>query len=86
MTIAGVAPNREDRDFEDWLTAMLIENTDRESPDNNESCLPGIANVRLQRRYHFARQFKAASGSGSSASRRDSFRLPQKSVKYPQDH
>jgi len=37
MTIPEAASRREDQHFEDWLTATLIENTNRVSRDANES-------------------------------------------------
>jgi hypothetical protein len=45
MTIPEVASRREDHHFEDWLTATLIENTNRGLPDANESCVPGVTDL-----------------------------------------
>jgi hypothetical protein len=45
MTIPEVASRREDHHFEDWLTATLIENTNRALPDANESCVTGITDL-----------------------------------------
>jgi len=45
MTIPEAASRREDQHFEDWLTATLIENTNRVSRDANDSCLPGITDL-----------------------------------------
>ncbi|MBV8482223.1 MAG: hypothetical protein JO077_05075 [Verrucomicrobia bacterium] len=45
MTIPEVASRREDHHFEDWLTATLIENTNRALVDTNESCVPGITDL-----------------------------------------
>jgi len=45
MTIPEAAARREDQHFEDWLTAALIENTNRTFRDANESCLPGITDL-----------------------------------------
>jgi hypothetical protein len=45
MTIPEVASRREDNHFEDWLTATLIENTNRALPDANESCVAGITDL-----------------------------------------
>ena len=47
MIVRDVVSRREDTHFEDWLTATLIENTNRESPGDNESCLPGITDLWL---------------------------------------
>jgi hypothetical protein len=45
MTIPEVASRREDHHFEDWLTATLIENTNRALLESTESCLPGITDL-----------------------------------------
>jgi len=45
MTLPGVTDHREDDQFEDWLTTVLIENTSRPRPENKESCLPGITDL-----------------------------------------
>ena len=45
MTIHEIAFRREDHHFEDWLTATLIENTNRALPETTESCVPGITDL-----------------------------------------
>jgi hypothetical protein len=44
MIIPEVAARCENNNFEDWLTAALIENTNQEEGDG-ESCLPGITDL-----------------------------------------
>jgi hypothetical protein len=44
MIIPEVAARCEDNHFEDWLTAALIESTNRQE-GNGESCLPGITDL-----------------------------------------
>jgi hypothetical protein len=45
MTIPEVASRREDNHFEDWLTATLIENTNRQEKDGAGSTLLGITDL-----------------------------------------
>jgi|ERR1700733_5472855 hypothetical protein len=43
MIIPEILDRREDSDFEDWLTASLIENTNRENDDQSSS--PGFTDL-----------------------------------------
>jgi hypothetical protein len=45
MIIPDLASRREDNHFEDWLTATLIENTNRQQKDGPESTLRGITDL-----------------------------------------
>jgi hypothetical protein len=45
MIIPEVASRREDNHFEDWLTATLIENTNRQQQNGPESSLRGITDL-----------------------------------------
>ena len=45
MIIPEVASRREDNHFEDWLTATLIENTNRQQKDDLGSGLRGITDL-----------------------------------------
>ena len=45
MVIAEVAERREDDDFEDWLTAALIENTSQQHPNGVEVPARGFTDL-----------------------------------------
>jgi hypothetical protein len=45
MIVPEVAARREDDDFEDWLTAVLIENANREQPNGIEPSARGITDL-----------------------------------------
>jgi hypothetical protein len=45
MIIPETAEHLEDSNFEDWLTAALIDNTNQQGSNGKESFLPGITDV-----------------------------------------
>jgi hypothetical protein len=45
MIIPEVIDRREDNDFEDWLTASVIENTNQQGGPDDRSCSPGYTDL-----------------------------------------
>jgi hypothetical protein len=45
MIIPEILDRREDNDFEDWLTASLIENTNRQTKHGGNSSSPGFTDL-----------------------------------------
>jgi hypothetical protein len=45
MIIPEILDRREDNDFEDWLTASLIENTNQQAENDDRSSSPGFTDL-----------------------------------------
>ena len=45
MIIPEVMDRREDNDFEDWLTASVIENTNQQGENDDRSSSPGLTDL-----------------------------------------
>jgi hypothetical protein len=74
MIIPEILDRREDNDFEDWLTASLIENTSQRAENDDKSSSPGFTDLwmleitqRAGRIWNgnFRVEFSAQTGDGS---------------------
>lgn len=74
MIIPEVLDRREDNDFEDWLTASLIENTNQQAENADKSSSPGFTDLwmlEINRRAgriwngNFRVEYSAKTGDGS---------------------